>query len=72
MGDYFARCLRSDIEGLLLTAGTHRVVYSDYHRLLSRVFPHGIFYTVEDDAIIIWAVVDLRRDPKWIRKKLTP
>ena len=27
LGDYFASCLRSDIEGLRLYAGIHRVVY---------------------------------------------
>ncbi len=44
LGDYFANCLRGDIEGLRISAGIHRVVYRDYHRLLSRVFPYGIFY----------------------------
>jgi plasmid stabilization system protein ParE len=72
LGDHFASCLRADIEGLRLTAGTHRVVYADYHRLLSRVVPHGVFYTLEGDCAVIWAVIDLRRDPQWIRNKLNP
>ena len=70
LGDYFATCLRADIEGLRLTAGVHRVVYRDYHRLLSRVFPYGIFYTRLDDEVAVWAVIDLRRDPDWIRTRL--
>lgn len=70
LGDYFAACLRSDIEGLRISAGTHRIVYRDYHRLLSRVFPHGIFYTYSSTEAILWAVIDLRRDPAWIRIKL--
>jgi hypothetical protein len=70
LGDYFASCLRADIEGLRVTTGTHRVVYRDYHRLLSRIFPYGIFYTVEDDCAVVWAVIDLRRNPAWIRNKL--
>ena len=44
LGDYFSTCLRADIEGLKISAGIHRVVYRDYHRVLSRVFPYGIFY----------------------------
>lgn len=72
LGEYFASCLRADIEGLRFTAGTHRLVYADYHRLLSRVFPHGIFYTFEQNCAVIWAVIDLRRNPEWIRKKLNP
>lgn len=42
----------------------------NYHRLLSRVFPFGIFYTIEDATAVVWAVVDLRRDPTWIRQRL--
>ena len=70
LGDYFAACMRADIEGLRVSAGVHRVVYQDYHRLLSRVFPYGIFYTFEKSAAVVWAVIDLRRDPVWIREKL--
>jgi len=70
LGDYFTSCLRADIERLRFSAGSHRIVEDDYHRVLSRVFPYGIFYTIEQPAVIIWAVIDLRRDPGWIRQKL--
>ena len=70
LGDYFADCLRADIEGLKISGGTHRTVYRDYFRLLSRVFPYGIFYTMEEDSAVVWAVIDLRRNPEWIRAKL--
>jgi plasmid stabilization system protein ParE len=70
LGDYFAACLKADIEGLRISPGVHRVVYEDYHRLLSRVFPYGIFYTVSGEVAVIWAIIDLRRDPVWIREHL--
>jgi plasmid stabilization system protein ParE len=70
LGDYFAACLKADIEGLRISGGVHRVVYEDYHRLLSRVFPYGIFYTVSGEVAVIWAIIDLRRDPVWIREHL--
>ncbi|SPE53177.1 conserved hypothetical protein [Verrucomicrobia bacterium] len=53
-----------------VSAGVHRVVYGGYHRLLSKVFPYGIFYTVEPNSAVVWAVIDLRSGPAWIRKKL--
>ena len=71
LGDYFTSCLRADIESLRLYAGIHRIVYQDFHRLLSRVFPFGIFYTVERDAVMIWAILDMRRDPSWIKARLS-
>lgn len=70
LGDYFIACLRADIEGLKVSGGAHRVVYADYHRLLSKVFPYGVFYTIESGIAVVWAVLDLRRDPEWIRKQL--
>lgn len=70
LGDYFVACLRAEIESLRVYGGIHRIVYQDYHRLLSRVFPYGVFYAVEDRCAIVWAVIDLRSDPDWIRRKL--
>ena len=70
LGDYFATSLRADIEGLKVTGGAHPIVYRDYHRSLSRVFPYGIYYTLNHDVVIVWAVIDLRRDPEWIRDRL--
>ena len=70
LGDHFSACLKADIEGMRVSAGVHRIVYEDYHRLLSKVFPCGIFYTVSGDTVVVWAVIDLRRDPAWIREHL--
>jgi len=70
LGDYFTSCLRADIEALKVTAGIHRVVFEDVHRALSRVFPYGVFYTCDPPGAVVWAVVDLRRDPLWIHQRL--
>jgi len=70
LGEYFAASLKADIEGLKVTGGIHRVVFKDYHRLLGRVFPYAIFYTFGNHEVTIWAVIDCRRDPDWIRKHL--
>lgn len=69
LGDYFIACLRADLEGLKVTAGIHREVQG-FHRLLSRVFPHGIFYTLQADEVTVLAVIDLRRSPEWVSNRL--
>jgi len=69
LGDYFTFCMRADIEGLKITAGVHRQVQG-FHRLLSKVFPHGIFYTIQADEVTVLAVIDLRRNPDWITSRL--
>jgi len=70
LGDYFSSQLKADIEGLKVTAGNHKRSETGYHRLLSHKFPHAVYYTFAADEAIVWAVVDCRRSPEWIRKHL--
>ena len=70
IGDYFLTCLYSDIESLRIFGGIHRVVYKNLHRSLSKRFPFAIYYTVENDAVIVRAILDCRRNPSWIRSRL--
>jgi len=69
VGDYFAAALASDIDSLILFAGIHPTHFG-FHRALSKRFPFGVYYLVEDDVICVYAVLDLRRDPAWIRRRL--
>ena len=69
VGGYFAATLASDIESLVLFAGIHSMEFG-FHRALSKRFPFGIYYRVAGEVIRVYAVLDLRRDPAWIRRKL--
>ena len=40
-----------------------RVVQGDVRRCLIRRFPFGIYYTLEPDGVIVWAIMHLRRRP---------
>jgi hypothetical protein len=71
LGSYFLTNLYSDIESLRLYSGIHRKPYRDYHRLLSKRFPFAVFYTRQEEAVFIHAVVDCRRNPAWIRRHLS-
>ena len=70
VGEYFAAALASDIDSLILFAGIHPHEFG-FHRSLSKRFPFGIYYLMEGAVIRIYAVLDLRRDPAWIRRRLT-
>ncbi len=69
LGDYFEESLTADIDSLRLYAGVHMVAYG-YHRMLSGRFPYAIYYEVAGEQIRIRAVLDCRRDPKWIRSRI--
>lgn len=69
IGAYFLDCLFSDIDSLLVYAGIHQIVFG-YHRCLSKRFPFAIYYTVAQDLVRVHAILDCRRNPTWIRRRL--
>ncbi len=69
LGAYFLDCLFSDIDSLLVYAGVHTVTYT-YHRCLSKRFPFAIYYNLDKEVVRVHAVLDCRRNPSWIRKRL--
>ena len=70
LGDYFLDSLFSDTDSLHLYAGIY-VLQFGYHRLLSKRFPFAIYYRVKAETIFVHAVLDCRRDPARIQKRLT-
>ena len=69
LGSYFLDSLYSDIDSLAYFAGIHPLVFG-FHRLLSKRFPFAIYYRIMDDIATVFAVLDCRRDPNWIRDRL--
>lgn len=49
-------------DSLVLFGGVHPI-YFEFHRMLSKRFPFGIYYEVEDEVVYVYAILDLRRDP---------
>src|SRR5437016_2190115 len=69
IGDYCVDSLLTDIESLSLYHGIHRLQFG-YHRMLASRFPFGIYYLDSGEMTIMVAVLDLRRRPGWIRKRI--
>jgi hypothetical protein len=69
VGDHFLSSMLSEMEKLERLHGIHSMHFGFFRMLTSR-FPFGIYYEVTDDAVEIYAVLDLRRDPLWIRVEL--
>lgn len=70
LGDEFLRSLFAEIDRLARDAGIYPRVFG-YQRLLSRRFPYAIYYRIENETVRVYAVLDCRRDPDWIRQRLT-
>ncbi|HEY0456743.1 MAG TPA: type II toxin-antitoxin system RelE/ParE family toxin [Verrucomicrobiae bacterium] len=70
IGDYFKISLIADIESLILFHGIHTVHWGNYRMLASR-FPFGIYYRETSTEVQVIAVLDLRKNPSWLRGELS-
>lgn len=69
LGEYFYDSLFADIDSLVLYAGIHEKHYG-FYRLLSKRFPYAIYYTKDDKTILVFRVLDLRKNPSLIKNEL--
>jgi len=69
LGEYFLDCIQADVRSLQLYAGIHEMA-EGFHRMLVKRFPFAVYYLIEDECVDIYAILDCRRDPEWIVKRL--
>ena len=70
VGEYCVASLLADIVSLARFSGIHSIHFG-LHRMLGSRFPFGIYYREVGAEIQVLAVLDLRRNPNWIRKELS-
>jgi len=69
LGEYFFDCIQADVRSLKIYAGIHEMA-EGFHRMLVKRFPFAVYYLIEGDRVDIYAILDCRRDPEWIAKRL--
>jgi plasmid stabilization system protein ParE len=69
VGEYFVDSLLADIDRLADPSGVHPTRFN-FRRMLATHFPFGIYYRETERETQVFAVLDLRRNPTWIRKEL--
>jgi hypothetical protein len=70
IGQYFWDSGVADIESLVAHAGIHQQ-YHGLPRLLCQRFPYAVYYDVSDAVVFVLAVLPVRRNPGWIKTRLT-
>ena len=70
LGNYFTDSIITDLESLSLFHGVHAKHFR-FHRMLASRFPFGIYYEDSIEVTRVFGVLDLRRDPSWIRAELS-
>lgn len=70
LGGYFLDSLYSDIDSLLIYKGIHPIYFGVYCRMLSKRFPFAVYYKVLGEDVVVYAVLDCRRSPAWVRGRI--
>jgi len=66
LGHDFKLCVNDALSKLEKHPSFYKKVHNDIRRVIIKKFPFGIFYIVNDNKVIILAVLHARRDPlKW-------
>jgi hypothetical protein len=69
MGEYFVESITADLISLRELSGVHAQHFG-FHRMLGSRFRIGIYYRQRGNDTLVAGVLDLRRDPSWLRKQL--
>jgi len=69
LGDEFADEIEAGIQAILTAPLTWRIIEDDVRRYLVRRFPYGLYYTLEGEVVVIWAVKHLHREPDYWQER---
>ncbi len=68
-GNYFVASLLADIESLSFYSGIHPVVH-EFYRMLAQRFPYAVYYDLQNDEVLVVAILDMRKKPARTLKRL--
>ena len=63
LGTTFVQQIDALVDLIRLNPMQYQIVYREVRRAIPRRFPYGVFYRIEGSEILVFAVVDLHRDP---------
>jgi len=69
VGDHFRDSILADLQSLSVFGGVHSKRFG-YHCMAAKRFPYAIYYLANETTVFVVAILDERRDPEWIRRRL--
>lgn len=69
LGAEFVKVLEDAFAKIRTHPEMYPLVHRNAHRLLIPKFPYGIFYIVEPEAVIVFAVFHGHRDPRRLKNR---
>lgn len=71
LGEEFIRIFYAYTGEITRNPMLYQRVHSRFRRCLLRRFPYAVYFTIEDDQIIVFGLFHCARDSRTIRAKLT-
>lgn len=68
-GLYFLQRLRESAKEMVRSAGTHSKRFG-FHFCMITKFPVAMYYRKDGEVVRLCAILDCRRNPRWIRRQL--
>lgn len=69
LGEEFLRTVEASLLGVQKNPQTHQKIYKEVRRALTKRFPYGIFYLIDNDTVSVLGVLHARRDPGVIKSR---
>lgn len=63
LGRAFVQQIDALLDRVRLNPMQYQIVHREVRRAVPRRFPYGVFYRVDGADVLVFAIVDLRRDP---------
>ena len=70
LAESFIKSVESGINNICEHPKTWLIVEDDVRRCLINRFPFGIYYCIEDNIIVIYAVMHMSRHPDYWKKRI--
>jgi toxin ParE1/3/4 len=72
LGERFIKAVEATTARIAASPEQFPIVDADIRRALVRVFPYGVWFTIEKEHIRIQAVAHCHREPGYWRKRSSP
>jgi plasmid stabilization system protein ParE len=69
LGEEFLRAVEASLHGIQKDPKTHQKIHKEIRRALTKRFPYGIFYLIDNDSVSVLGVLHARRDPAVIKAR---
>lgn len=70
LGSRFINAVEATVARIVEAPSSWRIVEDDIRRGLTKVFPYAVLFSIEEDYILIVAVMHSRREPGYWRDRV--